>query len=184
MKNILENALNSGTTYRYHCNTVMGRLLQTNADHQWGVVTIILMLHPNPSRSLLRAAHFHDGGEKWAGDLSGPFKTAHRDFADQHQIIERRIALEKGLPNIWERLTDEEERWLHFADKYESYWLMHKHGQPWRDMPSLHHMAQELGLHHEDLFECPKKKMWVQKFLASLSAMSTWRSRRKTLAIR
>ena len=88
----------TGQTVRYHTNPVMSRLHQTDADHSWGVAMIILSLHPNPSRNLVAQAVVHDCGEKWAGDLSYPFKRMYPQVGHAHADAEAQLARDHGIP--------------------------------------------------------------------------------------
>lgn len=139
---------------RYHTNNIMWRFGQTNADHSCGVIMILLKLNPDPSRNLLAQAAVHDAGEKWAGDLSYPFKRKNPEAAEHHRITELALAIEHDIPQF--PLTELEERWLHFADKLESYLyvnlvypqLLEQGG--WPAMKTmLENMAQSLGINQE-----------------------------------
>lgn len=114
----LEEIFRTGQVLRYHANPLMAPLGQTDADHTWGVVAIILMLHPNPSRNLLGAAVFHDSGEFWAGDLPYPFKRDFPALAQQHQQCEAQLAQFNGVPQF--EITEEEKLWIKLADRVES----------------------------------------------------------------
>jgi len=113
----VRTAHSTGQTVRYHCNPLMARLHQTDADHSWGVAMIILKLHPNPSRNLVAQAIVHDAGEKWAGDLSYPFKRRHPEIGKAHAQAELNLAHAHGIPQF--ELTPEEHDWLRFADRLE-----------------------------------------------------------------
>lgn len=136
--------LSTGQTVRYHTNPTMIRYLQTVADHAWGVVTILYLMHPDPSPALIKAAHFHDSGEKWAGDLAAPFKKNFPVFARQHAEIEHELAVSNGIPKV--DLTVEEELWLNFADKLESHIYMAERGLHSGVGPAVVDLANRLGL--------------------------------------
>ena len=94
----------SGQVLRWHHQPQMNRRLQTNADHQWGVVAIVYgITKGDPSKELLLHALFHDVGERGAGDLSAHFKRSYPEIAELHRAAEAQEA-EKiigGLPEIW-----------------------------------------------------------------------------------
>lgn len=102
---------------RYHANPQLARIGQTNADHAHGVASIIGLLHPNPSASLLLAALWHDAGERYAGDLPQPFKVAYPDLAAGHSAAEEALALQ-CRPRV--PLLAGEAVWLKFADRLEA----------------------------------------------------------------
>ena len=156
MSNV-RTAHSTGQTVRYHTNPVMARLHQTDADHSWGVAMIILALHPNPSRNLLGQAIAHDSGEKWAGDLSYPFKRMFPEIKKLHNKAEKELALHHKIPQF--ELTLEEAKWLRFADRLECH-LYAEIFHPWvvkqPDWVAQHklieEMAIELGI-NQDIFE-------------------------------
>lgn len=118
---------------RYHTNPHLAAIGQTNADHAHGVASIIAALNPNASAELLRAALWHDAGERWAGDLPQPFKAEFPDIARQHRWAEDRLAL-RATP-VKPMLSPEEENWLKLADGLEAilFAAMHRPGLLSRD---------------------------------------------------
>lgn len=117
----------SGFTQRFHTNPHLARYGQTNAQHQWGVATLILALHPNPSRALIIEALEHDMGEAVAGDLPGPFKVSNPGFANFHRVVEYNARCEitgRGRP----LLTDDEYEWLKACDMLEACLFAKHHG--------------------------------------------------------
>ena len=117
----------AGQVARYHCNPEMSLFRQTNADHQWGCVALILMMHKNPSVCLLRAAAFHDVGEMKAGDLPYTVKIENPEHATAHDELEYRMSAEMGAHRP--PLNQSEKDWLKFVDRLESYLFMKLYGQ-------------------------------------------------------
>lgn len=105
-------------TQRFHSNPHLAHIGQTNAEHCHGVASIIALLHPEASANLLRAALWHDAGERWAGDLPSPFKEDFPDIARQHRWAEQRLAL-RAAP-LEPMLSPNEEAWLKLADALEA----------------------------------------------------------------
>jgi 5'-deoxynucleotidase YfbR-like HD superfamily hydrolase len=64
--------LQSGETERLHAVPHHGSY--NVGFHSWGVATIITLLNPDPSASLLKAALLHDSAEKYSGDLPSSIK--------------------------------------------------------------------------------------------------------------
>ena len=137
----------TGQTVRYHTNPVMSRLHQTDADHSWGVAIIILKLHPNPSRNLVAQAIVHDCGEKWAGDLSYPFKRMYPEIGRNHAEAEKQLAMDHRIPQF--ELTKEESEWLRFADRLERHYFAEIY-HPWvtkqPDWVKTHEMINEMAV--------------------------------------
>jgi hypothetical protein len=118
-KPIVQNVYESGRTLRYHANPYMGRFNQTDADHQWGCAALILTLFPYCRLELVKAAIFHDAGERWAGDLPYPVKVANPDMADAHALVEHQMSERAGIPQY--TLTSNEQYVLKFVDRVESH---------------------------------------------------------------
>jgi 5'-deoxynucleotidase len=130
----------AGNVRRYHSNADMARLGQTNADHQGRCVQLLLALHPKPSVALIWAVAYHDLGERWVGDLPGPFKQAHPELAAQHAEVEADYAgLAMGL-RVLDDLSREDLRWLKLVDRLEAYAFMmthapqERHGGGWPEL--------------------------------------------------
>jgi hypothetical protein len=159
MSNV-RTAHSTGQTVRYHTNPVMGRLQQTDADHSWGVAMIILSLHPDPSRNLVAQAIVHDSGEKWAGDLSYPFKKMYPSIRDAHADAEKQLAMDHRIPQF--ELTLNEVEWLRFADRLECH-LYAEIYHPWvtkdpsweRTKEMILGMSKQLGITY-DVFDASK----------------------------
>lgn len=112
-------AYDSGQVVRYHSNPQMNRRLQTNADHQWGVVVIALSIAPELcTREFLIHALLHDAGERLVGDLSAPFKAQHHEVADLHRSAEDEALRE--LVGVLPELDDQGEWLLKIADIAEA----------------------------------------------------------------
>lgn len=105
----------TGHVERAHCVPHHGGY--SLAAHQWQVVTLILLLHPRPSRELIIAAHFHDAPERWTGDVPGPAKWMDGDDLEAALTrVEQRARDECGLSIS---LTDAEAEWLKVCDRLE-----------------------------------------------------------------
>jgi hypothetical protein len=141
----------AGNVRRYHANPAMAHLGQTNADHQGRCVQLLFWLHPAPSVALVQAVAHHDVGERWAGDLPAPFKTAEPELAAAHADVEFSF-LQKTLDcDILEALEDRDLRWLRLIDRLEAFAFMLSHAPGERHdhgWPEARHglMAQAWGL--------------------------------------
>ena len=136
---------------RFHTNQHLAHLGQTNADHSHGVASIIALMHPSPSAELLKAALWHDAGERYAGDLPQPFKAEYPDIARQHSWAEDRLAL-RCAP-LKPTLTPDEKAWLKLADRLEAIMFVafHRPGllrrADWREfVADLMERARDMGV--------------------------------------
>lgn len=110
----------SGETRRWHCNPVLARVWQNNADHQGRCAQLAWALWPDASQALIWAALHHDVGEYRAGDLSADFKRR----ADPAVVEAHAEAEAQALAGICgrdlSRLSDVDGRRLALVDRLES----------------------------------------------------------------
>lgn len=126
----------SGSVIRFHAHPVLSRLGQTNADHQGRCVQLLLILHPNPSVELIRAAAFHDAAEILTGDMRGPFKRANPLIAELLAQAEDRIRTEMGIEPF--ELTESDRAWLRLLDMLEPLAYVIAHAPHVADLPEWH----------------------------------------------
>lgn len=109
----------SGFVKRWH--THLMPVEQTLAHHQWGVATIIAILHPNPSATLLKAALLHDAHESVLGDLPYSAKEENPSLAEFEKAFEQKFRYEH---NINYKLEADEQLWLTFSDRLETFYFL------------------------------------------------------------
>lgn len=115
--------LDCGQVTRYHTEPIPTR--QNNAEHQWGVAVILMMI-TKPSYALLCAALTHDMAERKAGDMPAPFKWSNPEVRVMLDAFEHSISKEYGT-DIWEaQLTVEEKKLLKLADYLEAATFSHR----------------------------------------------------------
>lgn len=119
-KKLLEYLYSSGGTRRYHNRP---KLNQNVKEHSWGVALILIILHPNPSINLLKAATLHDCSEKVYGDFLSPAKTAFPELRELDKKLNFMFwdDISKENDIKYPDLTEEEQIWLDFADIFECY---------------------------------------------------------------
>jgi hypothetical protein len=142
--------LKAGQVIRWHTNCWLSGTNDRNAGHQWRVACYLRKLHPKITLDLMTAALIHDGGEWAVGDVSATVKDKYPDLAVWLAKIER-DALE-AIFGAFPDLPEHDARWLHFADRLDSWvWAKH-HNTPmdrdgWPAATSwLHSEAQMLGV--------------------------------------
>lgn len=89
------------------------------AQHTFGAVNLLLILHPNPSIELVRAVMWHDVAERWTGDIPATAKWMSEELKAGSDRLEARILGHLGLE---QKLNEEEERWLKAVDTLDA-WL-------------------------------------------------------------
>lgn len=111
--------LDSGGVVRYH--NVPGMDKQTNAEHQWGVATMIQRMDPECRKVLILAGMHHDVGEAVTGDVPFTAKKASSILKTELDIIESNH--KKYLGVDWEEcLLPSEMVMLKDADQLEGMW--------------------------------------------------------------
>ena len=112
-------AFRAGFVRRWHMNPDLSHVTDRIDGHSARVARIILMLNPDPSVSLLKAALIHDDGESATGDVCGEVKRKNPKLAAMLDVIEA-----EAREAIWGAdadLTDVERQWLKFADRLDGY---------------------------------------------------------------
>ena len=110
----------AGMVQRCHTMQIHGHY--TIAEHCYNVVSILLILHPEPSMTLIKAALWHDQAERWLGDVPAPAKWAHPELAKVYAAAEQKMLAESGF---FFRLNDDEANWLKAVDTLE-LWMTAK----------------------------------------------------------
>jgi 5'-deoxynucleotidase YfbR-like HD superfamily hydrolase len=87
----------------------------TVGQHSYDVVSILLLLHPEPSMRLIRAALWHDVPERWVGDVPAPVKWNNPIIQEQLAREEKRVSDHFGLDSEHD-LNPEDKSWLKGAD--------------------------------------------------------------------
>lgn len=90
---------------------------QNLADHSYGILLLILRLHPNPSIDLLRAAAYHDLSEGVSGDIPADFKWQNPEVAKTLRQANTDIEIKW---KIRVPLTIEDQLWLKVCDLLEA----------------------------------------------------------------
>lgn len=111
----VESLRRSGRVRRFHNQpNIIGQ--QTVAEHTFGVLNLLLQLHPDPSLNLIKAALVHDGAEGETGDIPAPVKWAYRSLGREIDAIEEEVMMRHGwiFP-----VSVEESTWLKACDMLE-----------------------------------------------------------------
>lgn len=113
----------AGAVERCHVIPHVGEY--TVATHCYNMVSMLMVLHPNPSVALIKTLLWHDGAERWVGDLPHPAKrwsTALRAGYDEAQLN----ALQHWeMYEGFEGLEDDDYRWLNALDTLELWVWCH-----------------------------------------------------------
>lgn len=108
----------SSFTRRWHMNAAMSHTEDFVCAHQGRCGLLVMVLFPDHSIQLLRAAITHDAAEYAVGDLSAPFKAAGGDLVAKHAALEDRILDEMGFGNTLDEL---DQRRLKLVDRLDGF---------------------------------------------------------------
>lgn len=107
-------AREAGYVRRCHTIPIIGEY--TVGKHCYDALSILLILHPEPSLNLIKAVLWHDVAERWTGDTPAPAKWSNPDLNFHLREMENRILRLRGFKF---ELTAEEECWLRGVDMLE-----------------------------------------------------------------
>jgi len=88
------------------------------ARHTFNVVNLLLMLHPDPSVEMIKAAMWHDAPERMTGDIPAVTKWESPELTEALRHLENRIMAHYGLETF---LDDNEQMWVKCCDRLELY---------------------------------------------------------------
>lgn len=107
-------AREAGAVRRLHNRPVVGHY--DVAQHCFNILSMLRVLHPEPSISLIWACHAHDLPERFTGDIPAPTKWAGIIDKAQEERVEKEILKHMGFSY---ELTHEEYWWLKGLDMLE-----------------------------------------------------------------
>jgi len=91
----------------------------TIAQHSYNLANLILMLHPDPSFELIKAALWHDVPERWLGDIPSPAKHNNAGLRREYEELEDQIYKSLDMLDLYQGLSDEDRIWLKACDCLE-----------------------------------------------------------------
>lgn len=112
-----------GSVKRFHTWPTIGE--QTVAAHTWGVLAIILDIHPMASAALLRRAVYHDLAEYDTGDTPSTAKWSSPNLKTLLDELEKTVNMRHGFGSDVE-LSPLEVDVLKMADLMEMLWYSYE----------------------------------------------------------
>ncbi len=110
-------AREAGNVRRCHTLPHVGEY--TVGKHSFDAVSLLLILHPAPSVSLIMALMWHDCGERWTGDIPSPAKHRDQVFHDALDAMELGQIQEWEFYEGFEGLEGDDYAWLRAIDQIE-----------------------------------------------------------------
>ncbi len=89
------------------------------AEHSWHAAALLMVLHPNPSKRLIKAVLLHDVHERWDGDVPRHATVAHAGLRSAVGDVEYYTRTKLGIIDAMESLNAEEQLWLQAVDSLE-----------------------------------------------------------------
>ena len=109
----------AGNVRRFHVVPHVGEY--TVGKHSYDAVSMLLVLHLNPSIHLVKALLWHDGAERWVGDMPRPAVSYNEALFHAHDQAHMSALQTWEMYEGFEFLTDEDFRWLNAIDTLESW---------------------------------------------------------------
>ncbi len=104
------------------CHVLPHAIPYTVGHHSYGAVSLLLLLHPNPSLALIKAVQWHDVAERWCGDMPSTIKGNNPDLKEVYERIEAGVLSNLGLAQT---LTGDEQNWLKAVDLLDLFlWVL------------------------------------------------------------
>lgn len=112
----------SGLVERWHNRPQIPT--QTNASHSFGMLQLLMQLHPHPSYDLIMSIIRHDLPEYLCGDFPHSAKKGWPELKRIDAEAADNFADIYNLPELY--LTEIDKLWLRFLDQLEPlHWLAH-----------------------------------------------------------
>lgn len=105
-------------TRRWHMHPDMSNTDDLICAHQGRCAILVLILFPDASPDLLKAAVTHDMGEYAVGDLAAPFKAVGGDLIAQHRDLEDVVRDRMGFGVA---LSEADRTRLGLVDRLDAY---------------------------------------------------------------
>jgi hypothetical protein len=130
------------------CHVVRHSALYDNAQHTYGALNLLLLLHPEPSLRLIKAVQWHDVPERWTGDVPATAKWMCPVLREALALIEEPIMRRFGLH---QELTEEDKAWLLGVDVLELWLWCREHQDELHPQQVMNTCAHYLVVHKDTL---------------------------------
>ncbi len=108
----------SGHVARWHTLQHVNR--QTDAEHSAQALSLLLLLHPDPSVNLIKSLLWHDSAERVCGDMPAPIKRENPELSAHYEAAEMSFfEIHPTVIDAMTKLTEDERLWLKAVDVLE-----------------------------------------------------------------
>lgn len=110
----------SGYTKRWHTLQHLGQA-QTVAEHSAQALSLLLLLHPNPSMDLVKAVLWHDSAERVVGDVPAPVRRKNALLSSVYEQAEEQFFHDEAptAADALDELDLDDRAWLKAVDVLE-----------------------------------------------------------------
>ena len=109
----------AGNVQRFHVVPHVGEY--TVGKHSYDAVSMLLVLHPTPSINLIKALIWHDGAERWVGDMPRPAPKYNSHLFDAYDKAHMAALQTWEMYEGFEYLSGEDYKWLNAIDILEAW---------------------------------------------------------------
>jgi len=110
------------------CHVIRHHRAYDVAQHTFGAVNLLLLLHPGPSVRLIKAVQWHDIAERWTGDVPATAKWMCPALREALRLLEEPLMRMFGLH---QELDLDDQRWLAAVDILELWlWARENRDEP------------------------------------------------------
>jgi hypothetical protein len=132
--------------------------------HTFNMITMLKILHPNPSINLVWAVMEHDIPERMTGDIPHPAKKAGLVNHDQQSAFEKHLKIAVFGEDHLSQLSEEDLKWLNGLDMLEFYcWC--------KDQIMMGNRMMERKLHAVENYMEQYKFMYPEKIVDTYYAI-------------
>jgi 5'-deoxynucleotidase YfbR-like HD superfamily hydrolase len=104
------------------CHTLPHHGSYTVGQHCYDALSLLLLLHPDPSLALIKATLWHDFPERWTGDVPAVIKWRDPNLHNALERAEGRILAETfGTLHPWAELSFSDRCWIKAVDALELF---------------------------------------------------------------
>ena len=114
----------AGNVRRFHVVPHVGEY--TVGKHSYDAISMLLVLHPDPSVHLIKALLWHDGGERWVGDMPRVAAQYSEALAYAHNEANLSAIQTWEMYSGFENLGGEDFLWLNAIDTLEAWVWCHE----------------------------------------------------------
>lgn len=149
------------------CHIVPHHGFHDISQHSYGAASLLLLLHPEPPLTLIKAVMWHDAGERWLGDIPATAKWGNEDLKQAYVAAEQKTLEALGL-NFEGKLNPTELNWLKAVDTLDLLlWCYSEQNLGNHAVTAMAHACRDVFLERAEAQEIPGPALeffhWVNR---------------------